>query len=422
MPTATSTARSAAPASALSAPALLAAALLSIAAVRLVGTLPGAWSRNDFAHYYLSARVLLAGEDPYTASLEPFCERFGFEFDPRIVTGTNPPPLTLLLAGVAWLPPAPAYAVWAMLQLTCLAGLLGALVRRASRGGFHAWRWVAIGLVLNSTAVWSNLHYSQVQLLVAMLIAAAYFDKRQGRPLQAVAAVAVAAGLKIYPAALLPWFVLSGAGGGREVARRTLVAAAVGLSILVVTGPGEWRSFATNGLATVQNSVHGSTSNYSIQSAAMIVTGAVVGRPLPGAVMFEVAALSRVAAAGTLALAYLLVWRLRLPPRRAIGLLCVAMIAASPVCWSHYLTLLILPVWLLWEELGGRRWTAASAAVAVLALACLYSELDAPVPLGELGLARSLLHFYPLVVMLTLAGLLALWRVPKPDAGDCSAV
>lgn len=381
---------------------LVAGALVLIGLVRLADTVPGGWQRNDFAHYYLSAQALLDGVDPYTTSLEPYCRQLGFEYDPRITAGTNPPPLMGLVALVAWMPPAAAYAAWTMLQACCLVGLLALLFRHSALCG-AAWNWLAVGVVLNSTAVWSHFHYSQVQLLLAMLIAAAYFAKQQGRGMVAVALVSIAAGLKLYPAALLPWFVLSGEGGWRGAARRGLVAAAVGLAMLGLGGFDAWHSFLTNALGTIGNSVSFSTSNYSLQSAAAMLAGAVGGRPLSAEVLAQAGGVGKLLGALLIAGGYAVIWRRRLPDGRAIGLLTAAMILASPVCWSHYLVLMILPVWLYWTELSTNPNQASRAALVLVAGLCLFSELDAPIPQGVMGPGRTLLHFYPVGVLLMFA-------------------
>ncbi|MCA9239144.1 MAG: DUF2029 domain-containing protein [Planctomycetales bacterium] len=384
---------------ALSMLGMAAAALVLVGVVRLADTVPGGWQRNDFAHYYLSARACLDHADPYTTSLAPYCRELGFEYDPRITAGTNPPPLMGLVSLVAWLPPSAAYAAWTVLQTACLIGLIVLLCRHTAQQG-GAWNWLAVGVVLNSTAVWSHFHYSQVQLLVALLIAAAFFAKQEGKGPPAVALVALAAGLKLYPAALLPWFVMSGAGGWPAAARRCLTAGGVGALMLLAGGLDAWHSFATHALGTIGNSVSFSTSNYSLPSGSAMLAGAVYGRPLPAEVLANAVASGQLLGALLIAAAYGAIWALRLPDRRAIGLLTAAMILASPVCWSHYLVLMILPVWLAWHELSTRGLQGGDVALWLLAALCLYSELDAPVPQGEMGLFRTLLHLYPAAALL----------------------
>lgn len=390
--------------------------LLGVGLCRVAATTPDAWQRNDFAHYYLSARALLDGVNPYTATLAELCEGCGFEFDPRITAGTNPPALTLLVSGVAWLPPWPAYVLWTTLQTTCLAGLLAALMRQTSRTPGETWQWLLAGVVLCTTAVWSHFHYSQVQLLVAMLIATACSLKAMGRGSAAAGAITVAAALKVFPAALLPWFVLSGPGGWHGVRRRALVAAGVGLAIFVLTGPLSWYYFLTHGIATIQQSVVGSTSNYSLQSVATMVIGAALGRPLPEEMLQRVLLVSRVLACCGLAAGYLAIWLGRLDDRRAITLLTIAMILASPVCWSHYFVLLIPPVWLACADVHARPQSITAWLVALVGLVCLSPEMDAIVPMGQMGVARTVLHFYPIVALLAFAAL-TLILSPRRAAG-----
>ena len=48
-----------------------------IGLVRLTLMIPACAQRNDFAHYYVSSRALLDGENPYAVSLERRYARLG---------------------------------------------------------------------------------------------------------------------------------------------------------------------------------------------------------------------------------------------------------------------------------------------------------------------------------------------------------
>lgn len=386
-------------------PRVLALTLLAIAVVRLLGVTPGAVGRNDFAHYYLGARMVAAGEDPYTTPLRPLMEQRGFAYDERIPHAAHPPLLLRAFTLVSWLPPETAYAVWLACQFGLLAAL-GVFVWRALAPALSGvWALAAVALALNSTTVLRHTYYSQVQVLVAVLIAAAWAAKSRERGAAGAALVAAAAAFKLYPAALVPWFVLSGVGGWRGAARRALAAAGVFAAAVAVTGPHAWVGFVLDGMPVIQRSVGSSLTNYSLPSALLVFGDTLAGAGIAQRSEHALKLLGRLASIVVIAAAYLAIWRWRLKDEAALGLLTVAMLVASPVCWSHYFVLMILPA--CWLARGA--WATADprfgVAAAIVALGCLMPELDAGVPLGDGGAARMALHFYPLYA-LTLAAML----------------
>ena len=69
--------------------------LIGVGIIRIVMSLPGQETKNDFAHFYISSRLWLQGEAVYRTDLEPQFAEYGFEYDPRIFKATNPPTLVI---------------------------------------------------------------------------------------------------------------------------------------------------------------------------------------------------------------------------------------------------------------------------------------------------------------------------------------
>ncbi|QDU91335.1 hypothetical protein Pla175_47560 [Pirellulimonas nuda] len=385
-------------------------AAIAVGAARIADTVAGADARNDFAHYYLSARMLLEGENPYTTPLAPRCEALGFEQDPRIPYGANPPLLIRSMACIAWAPPGAAYLAWLLTQVGCLVGLALVLRRLTFQGGDGTWQLVGLAVLVNSSAVMTHFYYSQVQLPVALAIAGAVLLRVRGRTASAMALATAAAAFKLYPAVLLPWFLLSGLRGWGDLAKRVAAAAAVGLAALAVTGPEMWLSFVQEGLPVIQLSVGGSWTNYSLPSLAKMLSGAVAGDlaspPAWSAPLGKLLGLLAIAAA------YGRVLYGGLKPAAEASLLCLAMMAASLVCWSHYFVLAALPAAVLTAGARGRG-PRAMLVAAPLAVLLLWPELDAATPFFQPLAARVLLHFYPLAVM----GLAA-WMIADANSAE----
>lgn len=389
-------------------------ALIVLGIIRLAGSVSQAAWRNDFAHYYLSGQLWLAGENPYVTPLEPLCRQAGLEYDPRISRGGNPPLLTAVLAAVAWMPASAAYMAWASLQWAALGGLLAAL-RRLLDLGWRDARWlILVGAVLNANCLQRQFYYSQVQVVVAVCLAWALIFHTQQRHSLSCALATFAAAFKIYPAALLPWFVFAAVHGRRDLLGRVAAVAGMSVAVLALTGIDAWRSFAVDGLPVINQSVGGSLTNYSLPAAVNTIAGRFWGWPLPSDVALFARLVGKALATLAVGAAYLVVWRRRLHPAPALGLLTAAMLAASLVCWSHYFVLTIVPIAWLWRsalKLGAPR---PSWPLLLAGTLCLWPELDWMLPVDG-GTPRLLLHYYPLVALGIAATLLA---APCDDGQD----
>jgi hypothetical protein len=384
----------------------LAWGVILIGVARTVGGIDRAAYRVDFAHYYLSANILLDGDNPYTTPLKPLCAQLGVEYNPLIPIGSNPPLLICLVSTIAWLPIPIAYAVWLCLQIAAFWALLVA-VRRLLELERNDVRWLLlVGVSLNTTCVLINFHYSQVQIMVAACLAAALLLHQENRRPASCAVAMFAAALKIYPAALLPWFLLANLQGWHDFLRRGLAMAGVGAVVLAVTGVEAWRSFIVDGLPVIKLSLEGILTNYSLPSFVRIIARELWGWPLPAGTAVAVAWISKALTAGALAAAYLIVWRRRLDPIAAIGLLTAAMMISSLVCWTHYFALMLLPIAWLWREALPPRAVPTKWLVLIAGTLCLWPELDWGTPLYR-GVPRMLLHFYPLAALGFIALLLA---------------
>ncbi|HEX6963124.1 MAG TPA: glycosyltransferase family 87 protein [Lacipirellula sp.] len=394
---------------------LIAWALVFVGVARLLAYTGTAPYRNDFAHYYLSANILLSGENPYMTPLEPLCRELGLEYDRRIPTGANPPLLIRTVTLVAWLPLPAAYWAWVGLQTLALGGLLMATRRLIAIDADDA-RWLLIvGVVLNTTTLQRQIYYSQVQVMVAAALAAALLLHVNMRFAAAAALATLAAALKLYPAALVPWFMLAGLQGWRDFARRSLSAAAVGVAVLGVTGIETWRSFIVDGLPVIKLSVGTSLTNYSLPNLVNIISGELFGWPLSATAANLTKLCGKLLAVAALAGAYIVVWRRRLEPIAALGILTAAMMTASLVCWSHYFVLMTLPVAWLWRRASETGATRGQWPLLIAGSLCLWPELDWAIPITG-DLPRLLLHFYPLAALAAVGALLASSRLPCKQA------
>src|ERR1035438_6900188 len=102
----------------------LALGLALFGVVHIVRDLPARARGNDFAHYYISSRLLLTGGDLYSTLLEPEYQHWGFRYTHAIPTATNPPLLVAIFAPFALLPPLAAFWAWVILEMFSMVWIL----------------------------------------------------------------------------------------------------------------------------------------------------------------------------------------------------------------------------------------------------------------------------------------------------------
>jgi len=178
--------------------------------------LPPRWVDSDFNNLYLSGRMLLEGQNPYTTSLRDMSQALGFHFVARIPIAGYPPSFLYVFAVLATLPPRVAFVTWLALEIGSLILVLQ-LTRWLLGGKLSARGWLFVStLTIISRTVSYNLYFSQVQLMLAAFVLAAYAAHRAGRHGWACLVVSAAGILKFHPFVLLPWFAWSGGGTMRN--------------------------------------------------------------------------------------------------------------------------------------------------------------------------------------------------------------
>jgi hypothetical protein len=306
--------------------------------------LPPRWSDFDFNLYYVGSRTLLEGRNPYTTSQKPMSDALGFRFSEEYPIAGYPPSFLWLFAPLAALPPPAAFAIWVAVEIGCLVAILWLsrwlLGERLSARG---WLFV-VALAISSRTVSYNLYFSQVQLLLAALVLAAYAAQRAGRHGWACLAVSTAGILKFYPFLLLPWFVWSGGGGLRARLYRLAGASGFVLAVMALTGPGLWRDFFQHGLPMGVGEEIGRTFHFSLPA---LVTN--LGylyhdfRPSPEAKQWWWSVGTIVGLVG-IAAAYGACLTTRGDREAEFCLLSVAMLMGTVTVQGHYFVFLVFPL------------------------------------------------------------------------------
>jgi len=327
----------------------LALGLALFGVLHIARDLPARADGNDFAHYYISSRLLLAGTDLYAIPLRPEYERWGFRYTHPIPTATNPPWLVAVFVPFALLPPVAAFWAWVMLEVLSL-GLILVLTWRllADRLSLPLRRLVSAAVIASAPVYW-HFFFSQCQLLIAALILLAYWLLRNGRPMSACITLTTAVWLKLFPAVLLPWFLWR---SSREWSARWKCAGAVlawSAVLILGTGLGRWEQFWTHGMKVVDDWILWQRHfNFTVPSFVKNVAWLLNSFNPEWNGLHAWADVGAVIGMASIALAYGICWKNKRGGTDAdleieFCLLSAAMLAGISEAWGHYFVLLIFP-------------------------------------------------------------------------------
>jgi len=311
--------------------------------VKIAAVLPSRVYQDDFAYFYLPGKMLLQGENPYTTSLRTIEKQYGFPSSERIPTAASPPPLLWLFAPVALLEVRTGFFAWVAVQSISLCWVF-LLTRRLldAQMSPRVWRLFCAG-VLSTQPLFYHFAYSQVQLIVALIVLTAFAWHRVGKHTAACLAVTAAGFLKLFPFALLPWFVWRSRGGIRQKTGRVIVIAVAVAVTIWLTGFGLWDDFMTHGMKVVAAAAIDHTFNCSLPSFVTNLGRLVFSFSVSSAtghVWYRAGMISGLVLLGA---GYVMCLGRVRSQMAEFCLLNAIVLAGDLVCWGHYLIMLIFP-------------------------------------------------------------------------------
>jgi hypothetical protein len=254
------------------------------------------------------------------------------------------------------------------------------------------------------------IYYSQVQLIVASGLYLAFWLGQQKRHHWACAAITLVSAFKIYPVILAPWIFFRGLVGWKDAAGRLTAMACTSIACLSLPGLHTWLDFVFHGVPALTNNAE-KWCNYSIQNFWPML-----GRTVP-AIEDIASLLAPMTGMLALVLAYVLAYRLRRSPLHSFSIVLVATMFCGVITWSHYLTVLLLPIGcvLLGNDIlqNGcadregmfKQWPVFVTVAAVLAI--MMPKIDCLILDLQPSTLRLFVHFYPLYAAIILCGLLS---------------
>ena len=284
----------------------------------------------DFSFYWTAARHLLDGEPIYAAA------QLAGPYAPQGQEGfLYPPPLAAAVTPFAVVfPSTPSTAAWIWLAIGAATLVVSVLkLSRAERlGDRHplladSGRWLLVAAAFAFPPVVGELVLGNVHLLLLGLLTLAWLGVRHGDARgewAAGLAVGVAAIVKVFPALLLLWFVLT--RRYRAAAGVVLAGAVLALITLPITGLEPWLQYprVLANLSAPSNTTD--TLAPTVWLAEwMDFTAARIIVTVFGLVLLTVAAM-------------------RLDTRRSFAVAVLVSVLVAPALYHHYLALLVLPL------------------------------------------------------------------------------
>jgi alpha-1,2-mannosyltransferase len=281
----------------------------------------------DYAAYVMAADRVLAGQPLYDPTVT-VARGFGVYL--------YPPPFAIAMLPFAMLPDSAALWLW-------LAGLVAAfLLGVALLPVGQSVRWAIVLLAGLSWPFLYSIKLGQVGPILFLVFAAAW--RFRDRPLVLGVSAAVGGLIKVQPAILFGWALVT--GRWRAVAVGLGVGVSVTLGTALLLGPATFGEYiallrrVSSAVATPQNLAPGAVAFQ-------------LGIPEATASALQLVVMVAVVAVTILA------W-LRLDEEASLVVTVAASQLLSPLLWDHYALLLLLPVALLLER---RQWWAAAIPV-----------------------------------------------------------
>ncbi len=362
--------------------------------------------RKDLIQEYILAKAVLAGDNPYLISVHPadLIRRYIPEYRdsrdlhlPGYTPSAHPPTVAALSAPLSILNYSTVAVLWLLFEIICLAISVYTIVRAS---GFRLAIWQVL-IITAGLLAWHPLPYElalgQLTLLQVVFLGGAWWAQRSDRTAVAGALVAMVLLTKptIWP--LLLVFLIR--GEWRALAVSASVFAVGWIVVLGWAGFDTVGAYLTQALPAVNEGYRAQSWNSSLWTVGWKLfdgTGATVTLSDSAPPLFKSAMAARVVSfalpAAGLLMGCLVARRLPSTTWAIAFMTCIA-IMVSPIFWSYYLILTLVPAAMVMEWLVRHRMPIRETNAALLVAILL---IIPPEGLAEL-LASTAGWLYPAV-------------------------
>ncbi|MGQ9493019.1 MAG: glycosyltransferase family 87 protein [Anaerolineae bacterium] len=384
--------------------------------------LPNWIARRDFLQEYTLARAVVDKIDPYLPTEKLAAHYLGSLFQRVFPHPTpHPPPVGLLLSPLALFDYSTAAAIWFGVELVCLLAAVYLLGRALDVKFSVLDAFGAAALLLVWYPFPLEMAFGQLMVPMLTLLAGSWLALRKDHPMLGGALIGLAILLKPIPWPVLLLFVLW--KNWRALAGAVLVILAGYMAAGLVVGWGTLIRYFITVLPLVSRLYRAYVWNISIASIGWRLFDGTGSSVLEGLVAPPVihcttaASIVAILLPGLVLLATLVaLWKQR-SLVVSFGIMMCVSILVSPISWSHYIVLAVIPAaqvahWLIQHHLPSMEtnWALFVAGLLIVDWRRLAIYLAGPRPAVEGGImvpfGLALLTLMPAVAVAALAGLL----------------
>jgi Glycosyltransferase family 87 len=328
----------------------------------------------DFFQEYASARNWLEGLPIYADHHRTAQRYLHVSLDDKrahVFANAHPPTSVLFALPFARLDFRDAFFAWNLVSLSALAASLW-IVQRQLRIPASPWSVAPLlSLLLLCHPLWEQSRLGQLTLVLLLLFTGAWAAERSGRPGMAGALLGTASAIKLFPAFLFLYFALR--GHWRVVAAGLVtIAGLTGLTVFLL-GLDSYRSYFLTVLPEIQwfrvgwnnDSFWGFWSRFFDPAPEHERD-----RSLTEPFYYSPALATALSLTSSAAVTAILAWAVRRDVKGegcdlTFALAATAMLLVSPICWDHYLLLLLVPLAVVWMQLP-ESWFARGIFLAIV--------------------------------------------------------
>jgi len=364
----------------------------------------------DFCQEWLSARNYLDGTPVYADQAEALARHTGRRVgDGQFILPWNahPPAAVVLTLPFGKLSYRDAHFAWNLVTFPLFLLSLGLVLRELGVPLTLSTVLPLVALVVVFNPLMIHLMQGQPNIPILLLLTLAWLADRHDRPGWAGVAAGLAAGLKLSPAFVFVYFLF--ARRWRALLTGGLAFLAVNGVALALFGPDEFGTYVRDVIPSLLP-YQSSWRNVSLTGFWLRLFDPSPREKLLPLVLNPTLGHAMVLACRVLVTAAVAwaAWRADSTAGRdrAFAAALVGMILVSPVAWTHYFVLLVLPVGLVWVRLPGGFWRGVMWPV--LAVLWMPDTLFAMLAVGrEEAVALANLEHQPLGPAVSLTALSA---------------
>ena len=291
-----------------------------------------------------------------------------------VFLNAHPPTSVLFAIPFAWTDFSSSLLAWNLFSLSALAASLW-IVQWQLRIPVSPWTIPPLlSALLLCHPLWEQCRHGQLTLALLLFVTGSWAAERSDRPWLAGVLLGAASAMKLFPALLVLYFALR--GRWKVVTAGVMTIAGLTALTAMVLGLDAYRSYIVTVLPEIQWFRAGWSNDSLWGFWSRLFDPALEherDRSLTEPLFYSPALARGLSLLSSAAVVAILAWEVR---RDATGRRCdvtfalavIAMLLISPICWDHYLLLLLVPLAVAWMELPPSRFAQGILLLVVAAI------------------------------------------------------